>query len=92
MFEEKPNFSTSDLHELNDRKLRNQFMIEQNRQCQSYFSDIFTRENYFVWVRVVSHKSRIPTKLNLSIPQPSKIKIVLFQYYITYKRCMEAIG
>ena len=37
MFEEKPDFSTSDLHELHDRKLRNQFMIEQNRECQYYF-------------------------------------------------------
>ena len=67
MFEEKPDFSTSDLHELHDRKLRNQFMIEQNRECQSYFWDIFTQENYFVWVREVFHKSRIPTKLNLGI-------------------------
>ena len=47
MFEEKPDFSTSDLHELHDRKLRNQFMIEQNRECQSYFWDIFNQENYF---------------------------------------------
>ena len=67
MFEEKPKFSISDLHELHDRKLRNQFMIEQNRECQSYFWDIFTQENYFVWVREVFHKSRIPTKLNLVI-------------------------
>ena len=65
MFEEKTDFSTSDLHELHDRKLRNQFMIEQNRECQSYFWDIFTQENYFVWVREVFHKSQIPTKFNL---------------------------
>ena len=37
MFKEKPDFSTSDLHELHDRKLRNQLMIEQNRECQYYF-------------------------------------------------------
>ena len=67
MFEEKPDFSTSDLHELHDRKLRNQFMKEQNRECQSYFWDICTQGNYFVWVREVFHKSRIPTKLNLVI-------------------------
>ena len=67
MFEEKPDFSTSDLHELYDRKLRNQFMIEQNREYQYYFRSIFTQENYFVWVRKVFHKSRIPTKLNLLI-------------------------
>ena len=48
MFEEKTDFSTSDLHELHDRKLRNQFMIEQNRECQYYFSDLFSQENYFV--------------------------------------------
>ena len=36
MFEEKPDFSTSDLHELHDRKLRNQLMIEQNRECRYY--------------------------------------------------------
>ena len=28
MFKEKPDFSTSDLHELHDRKLRNQLMIQ----------------------------------------------------------------
>ena len=67
MFEEKPDFSTSDLHELHDRKLRNQFMIEQNRECQYYFWDLFSQENYFVWVREVFHKSRIPTKFNLGI-------------------------
>ena len=65
MFEEKPDFSTSDLHELHDRKLRNQLMIEQNRECRYYIWDIFTQENYFVWVReVIFHKSRISTKLN----------------------------
>ena len=69
MFEEKPDFSTSDLHELHDRKLRNQFMIEQNRECQYYFSDLFSQENYFVWVREVFHKSRIPTKLNLGMQE-----------------------
>ena len=37
MFEEKPDISTPGLHELHDRKLRNQFMMEQNRECQSYF-------------------------------------------------------
>ena len=68
-FGEKPHFSTSDLHELHDRKLRNQFMNEQNREFQSYFWDIFTQENYFVWVREVFHISRIPTKLNLSITE-----------------------
>ena len=47
MFEEKPDFSTSDLHELHDRKLRNQLMIEKNRECQYYFWDIFTQQNYF---------------------------------------------
>ena len=31
MFKEKPDFSTSDLHDLHDRILRHQFMIEQNR-------------------------------------------------------------
>ena len=76
MFEEKPDFSTSDLHELHDRKLRNQFMIEQNRECQSYFWDIFTQENYFVWVREVFHKSRIPTKLNLLIEITYKRNII----------------
>ena len=65
MFEEIPDFSTSDLHELHDRKLRNQYMMEQNSECQSHFWDIFTQENYFVWVREVFHKSRIPTKFNL---------------------------
>ena len=65
MFEEKPDFSTSDLHELHDRKLCNQLMIEQNRECRYYIWDIFTQENYFVWVReVIFHKSRIATKLN----------------------------
>ena len=67
MFEEKPDFSTSDLHELHDRKLRNQLMIEKNRECQYYFWDICSLENYFVWVLEVFHKSRIPTKLNLFI-------------------------
>ena len=67
MFEEKTDFSTSDLHELHDRKLRNQFMIEQNRECQYYFWDLLSQENYFVWVREVFHKSGIPTKLNLTI-------------------------
>ena len=67
MFEEIPDFSTSDLHELHDRKLRNQYMMEQNSECQSHFWDIFTQENYFVWVREVFHKSRIPTKFNLFI-------------------------
>ena len=62
MFEEKPDFSTSDLH---NRKLRYQLMIEQNRECQSYFWDIFTPKNYFVWVREVFHRSRIPIKMNL---------------------------
>ena len=65
MFEEKPDFSTSDLHELHDRKLRNQFMMEQNRERQYYFWGLFSQENYFVWVREVFHKSRIPSKLNL---------------------------
>ena len=37
MFEEKPDFSTSDLYELHDRKLRNQLIIEQNRERQYYF-------------------------------------------------------
>ena len=37
MFEEKPDISTPGLHELHDRKLRNQFMMERNRECQSYF-------------------------------------------------------
>ena len=67
MFEEKPDFSTSDLHELHDRKLHNRSMMEQNREWQSYFWDIFTQENYFVWFWEVFHISRIPTKLNLSI-------------------------
>ena len=58
MFEEKPDFSTSDLHELHDRKLRNQLMIEQNRECQYYFRDIFTQENYFIWVWEVFLESR----------------------------------
>ena len=31
------------------------------------FWDIFAQENYFVWVREVFHKSRIPTKLNLNM-------------------------
>ena len=78
MFEEKPDFSTSDLHELHDRKLRNQFMIEQNRECQYYFSDLFSQENYFVWVREVFHKSRIPTKLNLVI-----MIIIYFRIYLS---------
>ena len=68
LFEEKPDFSTSDLHELHDRKLHNRFMMEQNCEWQSYFWDIFTQENYFVWFWEVFHKSRIPTKLNLLIP------------------------
>ena len=68
-FGEKSDFSTSDLHELHDRKLRNQFMMKKNRECQSYFWDIFIQENYFVWVREVFHISRIPTKLNLSITE-----------------------
>ena len=65
MFEEKAKFSISDLHELHDRKLRNQFMIEQNRECQSYFWDIFTQENYYVCIWEVFLKFRIPTKFNL---------------------------
>ena len=72
MFEEIPDFSTSDLHELHDRKLRNQYMMEQNSECQSHFWDIFTQENYFVWVREVFHKSRIPTKFNLVITYDSQ--------------------
>ena len=65
MFGENPNFSTSDLHEFRCRKLRNQFMAEQNCECQYHFWDIFTQKNFFVWVREVFHKTRIPTKLNL---------------------------
>ena len=42
-------------------------MIERNHKCQSYFWDIFTQENYFVWVREVFHKSQIPTEFNLHI-------------------------
>ena len=61
-----------------DRKLRNQFMIEQNRECQYYFSDLFSQENYFVWVREVFHKSRIPTKLNLVI-----MIIIYFRIYLS---------
>ena len=47
MFEEKPKFSISGLHEHHERKLRNQVILEQNRGCQFYFWDIFTQENYF---------------------------------------------
>ena len=77
MFEEKPDFSTSDLHELHDRKLRNQFVIEQNRECQYYFWDHFTQENYFVWVREAFHKSRIPTKLNLDMIETPSLPLKL---------------
>ena len=44
MFEEKPEFSTSDLHELHDRKLRNQLMIEQNCECQYYFGTFLPKK------------------------------------------------
>ena len=83
MFEEKPDFSTSDLHELHDRKLRNQFMMEQNRECQSYFWDVFTKENYFVWVRKVFHKSRIP-KLNQVMLQMRMIKTVTNKFRLQF--------
>ena len=80
MFEEKPDFSTSDPHELHDRKLRHQFMIEQNRESQSYFWDIFNQENYYFWFWEVFHKSRIPTKFNLTMyiwPTKAKDRLTL---------------
>ena len=67
MFEEKPDFSTSDLHELHDRKLRNLFMMEQNHECLSYFWDVFTKKNYLGWVQEAFPKSQIPTKFNLGM-------------------------
>ena len=57
MFQEKPDFSTSDLY---GRILIHQFMIEQNRYCQSWGH--FTQEKYYVWVWKVFLKSWIPIK------------------------------
>ena len=76
MFQQKPDFSTSCLH---DRILRHQFMIEQNRQYQSYFWNIFTPENYYVCVWEVFLKFRIPTKFNLTISVHSRC--ALFRFY-----------
>ena len=44
MFEEKPDFSISDLHELPDRKLRNQFMMEQNMIANLIFGTFLSRK------------------------------------------------